>query len=146
MSGGQLQRAALARALLARPRVLICDEIATALDYALAQRVLDQLERYRRDTDAVVLLVGHDLAGLLNRSDRSAVVDDGRIAAIGTPQEVPAGPQITILGRLLAADGLSRRAVPADPAGSETGARSRASSGTARFRTGLRGHSGDPFG
>ncbi|MFF3574525.1 ABC transporter ATP-binding protein [Nocardia jiangxiensis] len=104
LSGGQLQRGALARALLARPRVLICDEITTALDHPLAQRILDHLEQRRRDTGTTVLLIGHDLVGQLNRTDRLAMVDDGRIVTTGTPQELLADPQSPVVGHLLAAE------------------------------------------
>lgn len=97
LSGGRLQRAALARALLARPRVLICDEITTALDQPLAQRILDYLEQLRSDTGTTVLLISHDLVGQLNRADRLAMVDLGRIVTTGTPQELLADPQSPVL-------------------------------------------------
>ncbi len=105
LSGGQLQRAALARALLARPCVLICDEITTALDHPLAQRILDHLDRHRYHTGTAVLFISHDLVGQLNRADRLAMVEHGRITATGTPQELLIDPESTALGRLIAAGG-----------------------------------------
>lgn len=90
LSGGQLQRASLARALQARPRVLVCDEITTALDRPLAARILDYVDDYRRSTGAAVLSIGHDLRSQLGRADRVALVDGGRIAAFGTPDELAA--------------------------------------------------------
>ncbi|RDI50110.1 ABC transporter ATP-binding protein [Nocardia mexicana] len=106
LSGGQLQRAALARALLARPRVLVCDEITTALDRPLAQRILDHVDHYRRSTGAAVLSISHDLRGQLDRADRLAIVDRGRIAEIGTPKDLLAHPETAILRRLLEAEQL----------------------------------------
>ncbi|WP_194289671.1 ABC transporter ATP-binding protein [Nocardia macrotermitis] len=88
LSGGQLQRAALARALLAHPRVLICDEITTALDHPLAQRILTHLDRIRHNTGTAVLLITHDPATHLNRADRLTMVSNGRILATGTPQDL----------------------------------------------------------
>ncbi|MFD4442311.1 ABC transporter ATP-binding protein [Nocardia sp. NPDC058519] len=85
LSGGQLQRAALARALGARPRVLVCDEITTSLDQPLAQRILDHLDEYRHRTGAAVLVISHDLRGYLPRADRVTIVDAGRIIETGSP-------------------------------------------------------------
>lgn len=100
LSGGQLQRAALARALTAHPRVLVCDEITTALDLALAQTILDHLDDYRQRTGAAILLITHDLPGLFARADRIAVVDGGRVTEIGTPDEVRSPPVAPILAGL----------------------------------------------
>ncbi|WP_336082658.1 ABC transporter ATP-binding protein [Nocardia sp. SSK8] len=97
LSGGQLQRAALARALGAHPRVLVCDEITTALDLPLAQRILDHLDTYQRRTGAAILLISHDLPALFARADRVAVLDAGRITEIGTPTQVLAPPVAPIL-------------------------------------------------
>ncbi|MEV5649725.1 ATP-binding cassette domain-containing protein [Nocardia sp. NPDC052254] len=105
LSGGQLQRAALARALTARPRVLICDEVATALDHTLAQRILDQVSELRRDGTAV-MWIGHDVRALVGRADRLAVVADGRIAEQGATGDLLARPATGALRRLLAAEGL----------------------------------------
>ncbi|WP_278262419.1 ATP-binding cassette domain-containing protein [Nocardia sp. AG03] len=100
LSGGQLQRAALARALGAHPRVLVCDEITTALDQPLAQRILDHLDDYRQRTGAAILLISHDLSALFARADRIAVLDDGQLTEIGTPADVLAPPVAPILAGL----------------------------------------------
>ena len=106
LSGGQLQRAALARALLARPRVLVCDEVTTALDRPLAGRILDRVDEYRRTTGAAVLWISHDLRAQFDRVDRLVLLDAGRIAETGVPAELRARPATLLLRRLLAAEDL----------------------------------------
>ncbi|MGW0178351.1 ABC transporter ATP-binding protein [Nocardia sp. NPDC003345] len=105
LSGGQLQRAALARALLARPRVLLCDEVTTALDRRTAERILDHLDHYRRTRDAAVVCIGHDLAEQFTRADRIAFLDDGRLTRVGSPADLSDAPGGGTLARLLAAGG-----------------------------------------
>lgn len=79
LSGGELHRAALARALLARPRVLICDELTSGLDAITRRAVLDLLTSLTRGADAPALvLITHD-PDVAARADRVVVVDAGRI-------------------------------------------------------------------
>ncbi|NKY32418.1 ABC transporter ATP-binding protein [Nocardia speluncae] len=109
LSGGQLQRAALARALLARPRILLCDEVTTALDKPTAALILDHLDDYRRRTEAAVLWISHDLSSQLDRADRLAVLDGGRITDIGPPVALTGSSGPEILARLLQADSTGDR-------------------------------------
>ncbi|MFI2230454.1 ABC transporter ATP-binding protein [Nocardia testacea] len=106
LSGGQLQRAALARALLAGPRLLLCDEVTTALDEPTARHILDRLDDYRARSGATVVSISHDLRGRLARCDRIAVLDRARIAELGTPAELFARPRTRVLSELVRADGL----------------------------------------
>ncbi|MFG2721292.1 ABC transporter ATP-binding protein [Streptomyces sp. NPDC048416] len=71
VSDGQLQRACLARALVLRPRLLICDEMTTALDSSTTAALVDAVETYRRATRASLLAVGHDRVLLDRWCDRT---------------------------------------------------------------------------
>ncbi|MFC8454627.1 ABC transporter ATP-binding protein [Kitasatospora sp. NPDC057223] len=90
LSGGELQRAALARALAAAPRVLVCDEITSGLDGANTRSILGLLAELRERTGLTVLLITHDLAAAAV-ADRAAVLDAGRI--------VEEGPAANVLGK-----------------------------------------------
>ncbi|WP_433294771.1 ABC transporter ATP-binding protein [Actinoplanes sp. CA-030573] len=95
MSGGQRQRVALARALVNRPKVLLLDEPLGALDLKLREQMQVELKEIQRDVGITFVFVTHDQDEALTMSDRVAVFDDGRIAQVGTPEEVyeqPATP------------------------------------------------------
>lgn len=108
LSGGQLQRAALARALTAEPRALICDEVTTALDHRLAQRILAVVEDRCHGRGTAVLWISHDIRTAVHRADRLAVVDSGRITEQGTAQQLVNDPATSALRLLLHADDLDR--------------------------------------
>ena len=88
LSGGELHRAALARALLAEPRVLICDEVTSGLDAVTRAGVLDQLAELRRRHDLTLLLISHDLDVVARIADRVVVLDDGRVVEQGPAADV----------------------------------------------------------
>jgi putative spermidine/putrescine transport system ATP-binding protein len=88
LSGGQRQRVALARALVNRPRVLLLDEPLGALDLKLRQELQVELKRIQQEVGITFVYVTHDQDEALTMSDRIAVMDDGKIQQIGTPQEV----------------------------------------------------------
>jgi peptide/nickel transport system ATP-binding protein len=98
---------------MAHPGVLICDEVTTSLDRPLSARILDYVDAYRRDTGASVVSISHDLRTQLERADRIAIVDAGRVVESGTPADLLAAPTSTALRELLAAEGLRVRAAPA---------------------------------
>ncbi|MFE3110670.1 ABC transporter ATP-binding protein [Kitasatospora indigofera] len=106
LSGGELQRAALARALVARPRVLICDEITSGLDAASRYAVLDLLAGLRRRSDLALVLITHDLTAAGTVSDRIAVIDQGRIVEQGRTAQVLATPSHAFTRQLLGSVGL----------------------------------------
>jgi len=84
LSGGQAQRVAVARALVARPRVIFADEPTGSLDSLAGERVLDLLVDRAREQDASVVLVTHE-ARVAAYADREVIVRDGRIAALVAP-------------------------------------------------------------
>jgi putative ABC transport system ATP-binding protein len=83
LSGGQAQRIAVARALVARPQVIFADEPTGSLDSLSGERVLDLLVDCARAQDATVVLVTHE-ARVAAQADREVVVRDGRVAALAS--------------------------------------------------------------
>ena len=88
LSGGQKQRIALARALAPGPDVLLLDEPLSALDADLRQRLRVRIRTIQRDLDITTLYVTHDQAEALAISDRVAVMRDGRVEQVATPEQV----------------------------------------------------------
>jgi len=92
LSGGQQQRVALARALVTRPRVLLLDEPLSALDAKVRVSLRDQIRRIQTDLGITTLFVTHDQEEALAVADRVAVMKEGRIEQIGTPEELYTTP------------------------------------------------------
>jgi molybdate transport system ATP-binding protein len=88
LSGGERRRVALARALLARPRLLLLDEPTQGLDPALARRVLGLLESWRAEHDVPTLVVTHRAEEALALADDAALLEEGRVRAQGAPAAV----------------------------------------------------------
>ncbi|SOE01394.1 ABC transporter ATP-binding protein [Blastococcus haudaquaticus] len=88
LSGGEQQRAVLARALAQQPRVLFLDEPTAALDLGHAQQVLDLVDLLRRQDGLTVVSTLHDLTLAGQYADRLALLSDGRVVAEGTPADV----------------------------------------------------------
>ena len=86
LSGGQRQRVALARALILKPRVLLLDEPLSALDKKLREQMQVELRRLQRQVGITFILVTHDQEEALIMSDRIAVMFDGEIAQLDSPQ------------------------------------------------------------
>ncbi|KJF26989.1 hypothetical protein TZ02_10325 [Clostridium aceticum] len=91
LSGGQLQRAALAAAMMLRPALLIADEPTTALDVLTGERVLDLMKDLQRQTQCAILLISHDLRHVLKRADTVAVMKDGKIVEMKSAQTIRYG-------------------------------------------------------
>jgi putative spermidine/putrescine transport system ATP-binding protein len=88
LSGGQQQRVALARALVIRPAVLLLDESLSNLDAKLRDAMRHEIRGIQRALGITTLFVTHDQVEALTMCDRIAVMDRGRIAQIGTPEDI----------------------------------------------------------
>lgn len=88
LSGGQQQRVALARALVTRPRALLLDEPLSALDAKVRVRLREQIRAIQTELGITTVFVTHDQEEALAIADRVAVMDGGRIAQLGTPEDL----------------------------------------------------------
>ncbi len=88
MSGGQQQRVALARALVNQPKVLLLDEPLGALDLKLRQEMQLELKKLQRDVGISFVFVTHDQEEALTMADRIAVMHEGQLLQVGSPEEI----------------------------------------------------------
>ena len=92
LSGGMKQRVGLARALTNDPTVMLMDEAFSALDPLIRTEMQDELLRLQKESKRTVVFITHDLDEAMRIGDRIAVMEDGRIVQIGTPQEIVSQP------------------------------------------------------
>ena len=93
VSGGQCQRAAIARALAVEPGLLICDEATSALDVTVQSQIIGLLQKLKKEMGLSILLICHDLALVQNFCDYVLVMYQGMIVEEGTPDEVIMHPK-----------------------------------------------------
>ena len=101
VSGGQCQRAAIARAIAIDPRLLICDEATSALDVTIQKEVVQLLGRLREQLHLSILFICHDIALVQQFCDRVLVMYKGSIVEEGVPDEVIRNPQNDYTRRLI---------------------------------------------
>ena len=103
VSGGQCQRAAIARALAVRPKLLICDEATSALDVTIQKEIIALLNdlRWNHGRDLSILFICHDIALVQQFCNRMLVMYEGRIVEQGRPDELIRNPQNDYTKRLI---------------------------------------------
>ena len=101
VSGGQCQRAAIARALAVNPKVLICDEATSALDVTVQKQILELLIELKRKENLSFILICHDLALVQAFCDRVLVLYHGKTVESGTPEEIIDHPKMDYTRKLI---------------------------------------------
>jgi neutral amino acid transport system ATP-binding protein len=94
LSGGQRKLLELARALMARPKLLLLDEPMAGINPTLGRRLLDHMQRLRREEGVTFLFIEHDMEVVMGHSDRVIVMAEGRVIADGSPDEVRADERV----------------------------------------------------
>ena len=101
VSGGQCQRAAIARALAVNPEILICDEATSALDVTVQKQILELLMELKQKEQLSFLLICHDLALVQAFCDKVLVLYHGKTVEYGTPDEIINHPKEDYTKRLI---------------------------------------------
>ncbi len=121
LSGGEQQRAALARSLAPKPKLLMLDEPLGSLDRSLREQLLVELKKILQETRQTALYVTHDQEEAFALADRIAVMQNGAIAQIGTPQTIFRQPATSFVARFLGFEnifeGLAHRGTVETPLG-----------------------------
>jgi spermidine/putrescine ABC transporter ATP-binding subunit len=101
LSGGQRQRVALARALVLEPAILLLDEPLGAIDLKLRKEMQLELKALNKQLGTTFVYVTHDQEEALTMSDRIAVMDNGKVAQLGTPAEIYENPRTAFVARFI---------------------------------------------
>ena len=107
LSGGMQQRVGIARALAADTDILLMDEAFSALDPLIRREMQEQLLELQRTLKKTIVFITHDLNEAMFLGDRIAVMRDGRIVQIGTPEELFERPQHTFVGYFIGSPGMN---------------------------------------
>jgi multiple sugar transport system ATP-binding protein len=101
LSGGEMQRVAIGRALVRRPAIYLMDEPLSSLDAKLRQELRLELKRIQRDLGATMLYVTHDQVEAMTMASRIGVLKNGRLVQLGTPREIYEDPAETYVATRL---------------------------------------------
>ncbi|NLJ58877.1 MAG: ABC transporter ATP-binding protein [Tissierellia bacterium] len=101
ISGGQCQRAAIARALLVRPKVIICDEPISALDLSIQAQIVNLLKELQKKLNISYIFISHDIGAVNYMSDRILVLNNGNIVERGKAKEVLLNPKQSYTKKLI---------------------------------------------
>jgi ABC-type sugar transport system ATPase subunit len=101
LSGGQRQRVALGRAIIRKPSLFLLDEPLSNLDADLRARMRTEIVRIQRELEVTTIHVTHDQAEALTMADRIALLNEGHLEQIGTPEELYAHPRTTFVARFI---------------------------------------------
>ena len=101
VSGGQCQRAAIARALAVGPEILICDEATSALDVTVQKQILELLKELKEKEELSFLFICHDLALVQEFCDKVLVLYQGKVVECGTPDEIINHPKMDYTKKLV---------------------------------------------
>lgn len=104
VSGGECQRAAIARAISISPKLLICDEATSALDVTVQAQVVALIKNLCREKKIACLFITHDLALLPRIANKVIVMHGGKIVEEGTPEKIIAAPESDFTKELMATD------------------------------------------
>jgi multiple sugar transport system ATP-binding protein len=119
LSGGQMQRVAIGRALVRSPAIYLMDEPLSSLDAKLRSEMRIELQRIQRELGATILYVTHDQTEALTLATRIGVMDRGRLVQVGTPREIYENPVDAYVATRLGSPGINlvpRSVFPAMPA------------------------------
>jgi neutral amino acid transport system ATP-binding protein len=94
LSGGQRKLLELARALMAQPKLLLLDEPMAGINPSLGRRLLDHMQRLRREEGMTFLFIEHDMEVVMGHSDRVIAMAEGRVIAAGDPHQVREDPTV----------------------------------------------------
>ncbi|MFD2627536.1 ABC transporter ATP-binding protein [Oceanobacillus kapialis] len=112
LSGGQLQRASIALALLFSPELVIADEMTTALDSVSGHRILELLRKKQEETNCAILFITHDWRHVRKYANRLAVMKEGKIVETGGKHRILDHPQHAYTRALIEAAPLLKKGLP----------------------------------